>query len=130
MKIAETEKDILNDLRELEDTISQYTFLIGCAGECLPFPEEYRTDEYLIRECLVKTWVYAGWEDERCVFLADSESLIVKGALSLLQELYAGRSRMEIAGYHCGLLDEEIFCQHFTGEQIAGLRVILKKLCS
>ncbi len=128
MNMADVEKDIISDLQELADPISQYTFLIGCAGDCEPFPEAYRTEEYLIHECQVNTWMYAGWENGQSVFRADSESLIVRGALALLQELFSGRSREEIADYHCGLLEEECFSRHFTKEQFAGLHAILKRL--
>ncbi len=124
MKLEELEEDILNDLRELDDPISQYTYLIACAEELLPYPEEYRCDDCLIRECQVKTWVYLGWKDGLCSFLADSESLIVRGALALLQELYSGRDREELAAYHCALLDNELFNRHFTREQLKGLKYI------
>ncbi len=126
MTMEELETDILKDLEELGDSISRYTYLIACAGECLPFPEEEKTEEYLIRECQANTWVHMYWEDERCCFFADSESLIVKGALALLQEIYTGRSREEIASYRCGLLENDLFAEHFTREQRIGLAHIIE----
>lgn len=122
MNMQEIEQDILNDLTELEDDISQYTYLLQCAGECRPFPEEYRTEEHLVRDCQMKTWMHVTWEKERCVFDADSESLIVRGALALLQEIYDGRSLAEVANYTCHLLEETIFTKHFNRDQLKGLK--------
>lgn len=128
MDIREVEKDILNDLKELEDTISQYTYLISCAYYCEELPEEYRQEQYLVKECQVNTWMHVSWQNDTCTILADSESLIVKGALALLQELYHGRTREEIGDYQCALLEHEIFSKHFTAEQRQGLEGVIYKL--
>ena len=128
MTMQETENDILKDLEELGDTISQYTFLIACAGECAPFDESLRTEENLVRECQVRTWLYVQFEDGKLRFETDSEALIVKGAMALLQELYNGRSLEEVKGYHCRLLDSEDFTRHFNMEQLKGIRAIIGKL--
>ena len=126
MTMREIEQDILNDLEELNDTISQYSYLIACASECADFPEQFRTAEYLIKECQVNTWVALCWEDERCRLYADSEALLIKGALALLQEIYEDRTKAEVESYHCGLLQAESFSRHFTKEQTDGLKHIFK----
>ena len=127
MGMEEIEKDILDDLEELGDAISRYTYLTGCASDCAPLPERYWREEYLIPECQVRTWAVMEWRDGKCRFHADSESLIVRGALALLQEIYEDRTLEEVRGYHCGLLENELFAEHFTPEQKKGLNVILKK---
>lgn len=125
MNMKEMEQDIVTDLEELEDPISQYTYLISCAGECIPPNKEAYTEDNLIRDCQVRTWIQTDWEDGKLYVTADSESLIVKGALALLQEIYYGRTREEIAGYRCGLLERNAFAKHFTAEQRNGLEKIL-----
>lgn len=126
MNMKEIEADILSDLIELEDSISQYTYLISCAQECVLLKAEAYTQENLVRECQVNTWIQAYWEDNKLCVEADSESLIVKGALALLQEIYHGRTKAEIAGYQCGLLERDEFAKHFTPEQRKGLKAILE----
>lgn len=128
MTMQELEQDIVNDLQELGDTISQYTFLIACAGECPPFPEEFRTEEHLVRECQVKTWIHAEMIDDKVSFLLDSEALIIKGALSLIREIYQGRAVKEVQSYHCTLTEHEEFTKHLTREQLEGVKAIIKEL--
>lgn len=130
MTMQELELDIVNDLKELGDTISQYTFLIACAGECPPFPEDLRTKENLVRECQVNTWIDVRMEDGKVSFQLDSEALIIKGALSLLRELFHGRTPEEVRSYHCTLTEQQEFTKHLTKEQLQGVNVILNKLYS
>lgn len=128
MTMQETETDILKDLEELGDTISQYSFLIACAGESRPFEDSLRTEENLVKECQMKTWLSVYAEDGIIHFSADSESLIVKGALALLQEIYDERTLEEIKEYRCGLLDNDLFARHFHRDQLVGIRAIVEKL--
>lgn len=128
MTMQETEEDILRDLTELSDPISRYTYLIACASECRPMPGEEHLERYLIRECQMHTWVSVVWREESLHMEVDSQSLIVKGALALLQEIYDNRSSQEVRGYRCRLLEEQIFAEHFTLDQIRGLRAILGRL--
>ena len=128
MTMQETETDILKDLEELGDTISQYSFLIACAGESRPFEDSLRTEENLVKECQMKTWLSVYAEDGILHFSADSESLIVKGALALLQEIYDERTLEEIKEYRCGLLDNDLFARHFHRDQLVGIRAIVEKL--
>ena len=128
MTMQELESDILNDLKELGDVISQYSFLIACAGECPPFPEELKDDAHLVRECQVNTWVAVSAKDGKVSFEMDSEALIIKGALSLIKELYHDRSLDETKKFHCTLPDHEDFSRHFNREQLEGVRAILRKL--
>lgn len=130
MTMQELERDICADLRELSDAMSQYSFLLACGKELPEYPAACRIEKYRIPECQAGTWVYAEWTKDGLVFLADSESLIVRGALALLLELYAGRSREEVMGYTCGLFEEKQFTQHFTFGQLRGLRSILASLKS
>ena len=132
MNMQETEQDILQDLLELGDSISQYTYLITCAEECILLKEEDHTEENLIRDCQVNTWMQVIWKEEKLYMEADSESLIIKGALALLQEIYDGRTKEEILVYRCGLMEREEFTKHFTRKQRTGLKAILdsmKNLC-
>ena len=128
MTMLETEWDILADLEELSDTISQYTFLIECANQAPKYPEELRLEQFRIKECQVNTWVFAEISEGICRFFGDSESLIVRGAIALLQEIYDGRTEAEVHSYDCRLLQDERFLRHFTREQRKGLLSVAESM--
>ena len=125
MTMAEVEADVLRDLRELGDEMSCYAYLIGCAREERGYPEELRREQYRIKDCQGMTWAAAHWESGRLYFRGDSDSLIVKGALAILEELYDGRTRREIDGCRVCLLQDEAFIRFFTPEQARGLHAVL-----
>lgn len=126
--MEETEQDILADLSELDTPMEQYSFLVACAQDCLPMPDRYRVSRFQIEECQVNTWAYAGWMDGKSLFYGDSEALIVKGILALLQEIYFERSPAEVARYRCGLLHSELISRHLNSDQLAGLTAVMKRL--
>ena len=129
MDVRETEEDILADLHELDDPVLQYAYLVACAGDAEPYPDSLRDDEHLVRECQVKTWIDARHHADGAVRLVgDSESIAIRGALALLEELFDGRRPEELAGYPCGLLDDEAFARHFTKTQLRGLEAIVRKM--
>lgn len=125
MTMAETEADVLRDLRELGDDMSCYAYLIGCAQEERGYPGELRTEQYRVKDCQGLTWAAARWEEDIFSFRGDSDSLIVKGGLAILEELYDGRTRQEINDYQCSLLQYDVFTRYFTPEQVQGLTAVL-----
>ena len=126
--MQELEEEIIADLEELSDVLSQFTYIVECGKEAAVFPEEFRKDEYLIPECQVKTWMASVWENGILKFYADSEAAIIRGALSLLAEIYDGRTRDEIGRFSCTLIENEMFAVHFTQQQRTGIKVILNRL--
>ena len=128
MNMKEIENDIISDLEELSDSISQYTYLIECASTLPVYPKEYIVDEYRIKDCQANTWVYIRTKSPCIDLLIESESYIIKGALSLISEIYAGRTKEEVQAYECELIKHKVFFEHFTQEQIRGIRRIIKKL--
>ena len=126
--MKQIEDDILADLLELEDQMSQYTFLVECGLELPEYPTALKTDEYLIHECQVNTWMHLEWIDDCLNWQGISDSLVICGALSLLMEIYNGRTREEIQNFHCSILEHPCFRVHFAQEQLKGLEYMVAKL--
>lgn len=121
MDMEQTQEDILNDLHELATPIAQYSYLLECGTEAESFDESLHCDENLIRDCAVNTWLAVQDRDGVPVLVGDSESLIVRGAISLLEEIYNYRSASEVGSFTCTLLDDEMFTRHFSAKQRKGL---------
>ena len=125
MTIYETEQNIINDLNELEDILARSEFLIRCGMVYEGLPREQCRDDLLIRDCQVNTWVSLSWNTGQLSFCAYSESLLVNGALALLDEIFNNRSRAELADYDCDLLNDPSFADLFTLTQLKGMRSII-----
>lgn len=82
--INEIQNEIIEEFSLLESKEDKYTYIIEL-GKRLPSLEEiYKKDENLIKGCQSKVWLIAEWEDEHMIIKGDSDTVIVKGLVSLL----------------------------------------------
>ena len=68
------------------------------------------------------------WIDDCLNWQGISDSLVICGALSLLMEIYNGRTKEEIQNFHCSILEHPCFRVHFAQEQLKGLEYMVAKL--
>ena len=122
------EQSILTVLEMLGDGLNRMEYLLGCAHAAPGIPAGERTKESLVADCQTNTWLLARWEGDVLVLHTDSESFLVKGALSLIEEIYHGRSRTEVESFSCSLLAHDSFASLFNAEQKKGLRNVLNTL--
>ena len=87
--VAGRMREITDRLRSLGDPFSQYEYLLteGMRRQNCP---EVQKDAFRIGGCRTVIWSHAEKSDGKVVFLADSDSLLVKGVLALFDELYNG----------------------------------------
>lgn len=126
--MQEVENSILYDLRELGDVLSRTEFLLRCGKLYKGIPEAERRDSERIRDCQTMTWLHIEWRGDKLFMRADSHSLIVKGALSLIDEMFNGRNRTEVSAFRCGLMESAEFREMFPSGQRKGLASIIKEL--
>lgn len=128
MTMPETEQSILSDLDMLGDGLNRMEYILGCAREDPGIPEGERRKEDLVADCQMNTWLSVRWERGVLNLRTDSESLLVKGALSLIGEIYSGRGRAEVGAYTCALLTYDSFADLLNSEQKKGLQTVLNTL--
>lgn len=128
MTMLETQQSILEDLDMLGDGLERMEYLLGCAGEAPGIPEGERREEDLVADCQMNTWLMVSWTDGVLSLRTDSESVLVKGALSLIGEIYDGRRAEDVKDFDCTLLDCDRFSSLFNMEQKKGLFRVLKTL--
>lgn len=129
MTMGETQRSILIDLNLLGDGLNRMEYVLGCGKAAAGIPPEMRREEALVADCQVNTWLIADWEGDVLHLYTDSESMLIRGALSLIGEIYQGRSRDEVQGFDCILLSCEAFTDLLDGKQKKGLRTVLNTLC-
>lgn len=74
---------------EMDDPDSQAEYLM-LRGMKKPDDTEIRNDTYRIPGCKTAIWLKMGTDPGRVHCRMDSDSLLVKGVLSILEELYEG----------------------------------------
>lgn len=66
--ITDIQEEIKEEFMQFEDWMERYEYMIDL-GRSLPLIDEtYKTDEYIIKGCQSKVWVYAELKDDKLVF--------------------------------------------------------------
>lgn len=91
MGIEEKEKRYIGELKLLDDAGSQCEYLMFL-GMQQHGDERLRQKQYRIEGCKTAIWMKAWCDAGRVHFAADSDSLLVKGVLAIMRDLYEEES--------------------------------------
>lgn len=111
MTIAEAEEKYTNDFILLDDAGSQYEYLLFL-GMKYQGNESLRISSNRIGGCKTAIWLQAWCGEDGVHFSGDSDSLLVKGVLNILDDLYSGKSPEQIR------LHPPIFLEYISDEVI------------
>ncbi len=126
--IEEMLDDLKSEFDELEDGFERYSYLIELASLLPPFPEEKRTDDNLVRGCQSHVWLNFHVRNGLFYFDADSDTLIIKGVLLLLQDLFCEQSPEQVANAEVDLLPALGLGTAFSDERQKGIGFILASI--
>lgn len=94
--LKEVQSQIVEDFSMFDEWLDKYEYLIELGKNLKPFPEEYKTEDRLIKGCQSRVWLDCKMEGGRLQFTADSDAIITKGIISLLIGVYSDRTPQEV----------------------------------
>lgn len=97
MDLNDTKASVMQDFAMFDEWLDKYEYLIDLGKKLEPLPEELKTEDRLIKGCQSRVWLDTSFKDGTLVFRADSDAIITKGIISLLINVYSGRTPAEIA---------------------------------
>ena len=104
--LAETKAAVVEEFSMFDEWLDKYEYLIELGKSLEVFPVELKTDDRLIKGCQSRVWLDATTKDGKIFFRADSDAIITKGIISLLIQVYNGRSAAEIAADDFGFVEQ------------------------
>jgi cysteine desulfuration protein SufE len=90
--------------------------------------EQYKQDQYIIKGCQSKVWLYPELKDGKLYFTADSDAVITKGLVSLMVKVLSGHSPKEIAESELYFIDEIGLKEHLSPTRANGLLSMVKQM--
>lgn len=127
--IQDVQEEIIGEFEILGDDKESTIYYIMELGNNLPeFPEEERIDANIIKGCQSKVWLTARLEDEKVVFLADSNTDITKGLISLLIRVLSGRPPQEILNAELEFIDKIGMGNIIGSQRSNGLAAMIKQM--
>jgi cysteine desulfuration protein SufE len=116
-KITDIQNSIIENFELFEDDMESILFYLMDLGKKLPaMPEEHKTEEFIVKGCQSKVWLYSSFVDGKVFFEADSNTEITKGLVSLLVEIWSGQTPEDILNSELFFI-EKIGMSRMVGSQ-------------
>lgn len=121
-------RELEEEFAKFEDGFSRYSYLVELAALLPPYPEEKRTEDRLVRGCQSHVWLAPFEADEKFFFAGDSDTLIIKGILLLLQDLLNGLPLVEVAAVEFDALSAAGLQSEFSDQRQKGIGEVVRTL--
>lgn len=128
MSIQEIQNEIVAEFSFFDDWMQRYEHMIEL-GKSLPLIEEqYKTDDYLIKGCQSKVWLFAQMKDGKVIYTADSDAIITKGIVALLVRVFSNQTPEAILKADTKFIDEIGLKEHLSPTRANGLVSMLEEM--
>lgn len=121
-------KEIREEFEQFEDSFSQYAFLVELSAYVPPEQPDLTIEANRFKGCQSQVWLTMHAENGIFQMKATSDTLILRGLLYVMMELYNGCTLTEIAEHPIDLLSACGIERHFTSERTIGIRGITEKI--
>ena len=121
MTLQEAKQAVIDDFSLYDEWLDKYEYIIELGKNLAPFPEEYKTEDRLIKGCQSRVWLDCKRVGDTLVFSADSDAIITKGIISLLVGVYSGRTAQEIADDDFGFVEQIGLRENLSPTRAGGL---------
>lgn len=129
-KINKIQDEIIDEFSTLNDWFDKYEYLINRGKSLEPLDEKLKSEENSISGCQSQVWIKAEMRDERIHYLADSDSLITKGMISLLLRVLNNQFPEDIVNSDLYFIDKIGLNSNLSPARANGLMSIVKQIKS
>jgi cysteine desulfuration protein SufE len=126
--IIDIQEEIIAEFELFDDWMSKYDHIIDMGKSLLPFNDQYKTDEHLIKGCQSKVWLGSSVADEKVIFYADSDAVISKGVIALLIRVLSGHTPQEIVNADLYFIDQIGLKEHLSPSRSNGLASMVRQM--
>jgi len=126
--LKETKDAIVEEFSMYDEWLDKYEYLIELGKNLEVFPVELKTDDRLIKGCQSRVWLDTRVENGRLYFRADSDAIITKGIISLLIQVYNGRTAEEIVSDNFDFIEQIGLKQNLSPTRANGLNSMIETI--
>ncbi len=132
MTINQIQDEIIEEFELFDNKNDQYGYIIELGKKLENLPEEGYKDENLIKGCQSKVWLTAEKSEQnneiQIKYLADSDSTLVKGLVSLLMRVLSEQPAKEILTTELYFIDKIGLGQLLSMNRSNGLASMVKQM--
>ncbi len=114
MTIQEIQEEVIGEFKIFDNWIDRYNYLIKLGKNLPSIDLKDKIEDNLIKGCQVKTWFFSIFKDGKVFYNIDSESMIIKGIITLLIKILSGQKPEDIKNVDLYFIDKIGLREHFS----------------
>lgn len=126
--ITEIESDIIQEFAMFDDWTDKYQYIIDLGKDLKPLNPKYKTDENKVKGCQSNVWLHADVQNDKVIFEADSNAIIVKGLVALLLRVLSGQSPDDILNADLKFIETIGLKEHLSPSRSNGFASMIKQM--
>lgn len=127
--VNDIQNEIIENFSLFEGDMESLLFYLMDLGKKLPsMPDEHKTEDYLVKGCQSKVWLFPRFENGKIYFEADSNTEITKGLVYLLVSLWDARTPDEIISTELYFIDKIGMSRMIGSQRSNGFASMIKQM--
>ena len=126
--IADAQARLADEFLLFDDWMDRYQQLIDQGRKLDSLPEVERTEELKVPGCQSQVWLKPDFDGKRLHFRAASDAIITSGLISLLLQVYSGRTPQEIIDSQFTLAGDIGLQTHLSPSRANGFANMVKRI--
>jgi cysteine desulfuration protein SufE len=126
--IPATENEIIEEFSLFDSWDDKYEYIIDLGKKLPALEDQYKSDENRVRGCQSTVWLVSDYREGKILFKADSDSVIVKGLISMLIRVLSGHTTDEILEAKLDFINKIGMNTHLAQTRSNGLLSMVKQM--
>lgn len=127
--ITDIQNEIIDNFSLFEGDMESTLFYLMDLGKKIPvMPAGHKTEEFIVKGCQSKVWVYPTFTDGKVQFEADSNTEITKGLVYLLWNIWNNRTPEEILNSELFFIDKIGMSRMIGSQRSNGFASMIKQM--
>ena len=119
---------IVREIEETGDPFNQFEYLLAKAARLPEMPEERKVADVLVKDCQSQVWLYLHDVDGRPFIEADSDTLMIRGTIQILKEMFDGQPPQAVADCDVNYIQRTDLAYAFDSKRVAGQAAIVARI--
>lgn len=123
------QNEIIDNFSLFDGDMESTLFYLMDLGKKLPtMPDDHKTEDYIVKGCQSKVWVYPQFKDGKVQLEADSNTEITKGLVYLLWSIWNNRTPDEILETELFFIDKIGMSRMIGSQRSNGFASMIKQM--
>lgn len=122
------QEQIVREIEEAGDPFNQFEYLLSKASLLDEMPEERKRSDSLVKDCQSQVWLYLHDVDGRPVIEADSDTLMIRGTIQILKEMFDHQPPEDVIDCDVDYIKRTDLAYAFDSKRVAGQTAIVKRI--